>query len=65
MAKGSIGRAASRGAMAACTRVKDAEDRARMAEKCLGATDSETRPPLSVAEETEAADLLASASRRA
>eukprot|EP00965_Chrysotila_dentata_P215071 6188545-Pleurochrysis_carterae.AAC.2 len=34
MAKGSIGRAASRGAMAACARVKDAEDRAQVADEC-------------------------------
>eukprot|EP00965_Chrysotila_dentata_P093378 3084923-Pleurochrysis_carterae.AAC.1 len=36
-----------------------------MAEECPGATDSETRPSLSAVEETEAADLLASVSRRA
>eukprot|EP00965_Chrysotila_dentata_P067991 2249194-Pleurochrysis_carterae.AAC.1 len=51
--------------MAACARVNDSEDRARVAEECPGATDSATRPSASAAEGTEAADLLASASKRA
>eukprot|EP00965_Chrysotila_dentata_P099959 3302624-Pleurochrysis_carterae.AAC.4 len=65
MAKGSIGRAASRSAMAPCARVKNADTRARMADECPGAADSATRPSESAAEGTEAADLLAPASKRA
>eukprot|EP00965_Chrysotila_dentata_P027267 905978-Pleurochrysis_carterae.AAC.1 len=37
-ATGSMGTAASTGAMAACARVKCAEERARMADECPGAT---------------------------
>eukprot|EP00965_Chrysotila_dentata_P117418 3880919-Pleurochrysis_carterae.AAC.1 len=67
-AKGSIGAAESRGAMAACARANRAKERARMAEECPcypGATASAARPSESVAEGTEEADLLASASKRA
>eukprot|EP00965_Chrysotila_dentata_P201031 6180342-Pleurochrysis_carterae.AAC.2 len=51
--------------MAACARVNCAEDRARMAEECPGTTDSATRPSALAVEGPEAADLLASASKRA
>eukprot|EP00965_Chrysotila_dentata_P017469 580673-Pleurochrysis_carterae.AAC.2 len=59
-----MGTVATRGAMAACARVKCADERAQMAEECTGATDSPARPSESGAEGTEDADLLASASRR-
>eukprot|EP00965_Chrysotila_dentata_P019343 643489-Pleurochrysis_carterae.AAC.2 len=59
-----MGTAASKGAMAACARVKCAEERARMADECPGATASPARPSESGAEEAGEADLLASALRR-
>eukprot|EP00965_Chrysotila_dentata_P223144 6193405-Pleurochrysis_carterae.AAC.2 len=65
IANGSIGTAVSRGAMAACARVKCAEERAQMAHECPGATASPARPSESGADETADANLLASASRRA
>eukprot|EP00965_Chrysotila_dentata_P078235 2578983-Pleurochrysis_carterae.AAC.1 len=60
-AKGSLGTTARRGAMAACARVNCAEEKARMAEECPGATHPAVRPFKSAAEETEEAALLASA----
>eukprot|EP00965_Chrysotila_dentata_P115288 3810903-Pleurochrysis_carterae.AAC.1 len=51
--------------MAACARVNCAEEIARMAEECPGATDSPARPSESGADGPEDADLLASASSRA
>eukprot|EP00965_Chrysotila_dentata_P181766 6000639-Pleurochrysis_carterae.AAC.1 len=60
-----MGTSASRGAIAACAQVKCAEERARMADECPGATASPARPSWSGAEEAAEADMLASASRRA
>eukprot|EP00965_Chrysotila_dentata_P025297 840495-Pleurochrysis_carterae.AAC.1 len=51
-AKGSIGTAARKGAMAAYARVTCAEDIARMAEEYPGVTNSATMPSASAAEET-------------
>eukprot|EP00965_Chrysotila_dentata_P147341 4864118-Pleurochrysis_carterae.AAC.1 len=61
-----MGTAVSKGTMAACARVKCAEERARMADECPGAAASPARPSESGAEEAAEADFLASsASRRA
>eukprot|EP00965_Chrysotila_dentata_P020294 672568-Pleurochrysis_carterae.AAC.1 len=51
--------------MAACARVKGADERARMADEFPGATASPARLSWPGAEEATEADLLASASRRA
>eukprot|EP00965_Chrysotila_dentata_P014946 494489-Pleurochrysis_carterae.AAC.1 len=60
-----MGTDARRGAIAACARMNCAEERARMAEECPGATDSPARPSESGADGPEDADLLASALSRA
>eukprot|EP00965_Chrysotila_dentata_P082703 2728775-Pleurochrysis_carterae.AAC.1 len=52
-AKGSIGTAARRGAMASCALVNCAEVRARMAGQCPVATDSAARSTKSMADGTE------------
>eukprot|EP00965_Chrysotila_dentata_P200838 6180211-Pleurochrysis_carterae.AAC.1 len=63
---GSMCTAVSKGAMAACARLKCAGARVRMADECPGATASPARLSDSGADEEAAeADLLASASRRA
>eukprot|EP00965_Chrysotila_dentata_P136964 4530265-Pleurochrysis_carterae.AAC.1 len=64
-AKGSIGTAVRRGAIAACARVNWAEERERMAEEWPSATDSAAKSSKSAAKGREEADLLASASNLA
>eukprot|EP00965_Chrysotila_dentata_P030047 1000300-Pleurochrysis_carterae.AAC.1 len=60
-----MGTDARRGATAACACVNCAEERARMAEECPGATNSPARPSELGADGPEDADMLASASSRA